>query len=419
MLKFFKCFLIVFLFNIFCNTETHSAIINAKSCSQSDVQAAIDQAQDGDSVLVPAGTCTWTTPAANKDAITIKQKRITLKGKGIDQTTIIDGTGTSWGEGLLAINGVDRKPFRITGFTFNGSNRGSRIYISGTCKNWRIDNCKFESDYFETAIEIDGYSYGVIDHCTFINMRGALVSEGLGDASWQRPLSLGTAEAVYIEDNIFNSTVNSNVVDANGGGRYVFRHNKMTNSHVEAHSGCPNGRRGTFSYEIYENTIIADKDTYGNNVYRPFLLRGGTGVIYDNTILGDFTSPAIHIDNQRSCLTTCGGYWKGDCSLCDGDCIYDGNTPGMNGYPCRDQIGRSTDSGITTPQVLEPLYEWNNTYNGQNVNIILNPAMCPEMANHIKENRDFYNDTPRPGYTPYQYPHPLTLLVPPSNLRIE
>ena len=30
------------------------------------------------------------------------------------------------------------------------------------------------------------------------------------------------------------------------------------------------------------------------------------------------------------------------------------------------------------------------------------------MTYHIQENRDFYNDTPRPGYTPYVYPHPLT-----------
>jgi hypothetical protein len=30
------------------------------------------------------------------------------------------------------------------------------------------------------------------------------------------------------------------------------------------------------------------------------------------------------------------------------------------------------------------------------------------MANHLKENRDFYNDRPRPGFIPYVYPHPLT-----------
>jgi hypothetical protein len=30
------------------------------------------------------------------------------------------------------------------------------------------------------------------------------------------------------------------------------------------------------------------------------------------------------------------------------------------------------------------------------------------MTNHIQANRDYYEDTVRPGYTPYVYPHPLT-----------
>jgi hypothetical protein len=32
-------------------------------------------------------------------------------------------------------------------------------------------------------------------------------------------------------------------------------------------------------------------------------------------------------------------------------------------------------------------------------------------ANHVKQGRDFidHGSTPKPGYKPYQYPHPLTL----------
>lgn len=47
-----------------------ASTIRAASCSQSDVQAAIDAASDGDTVAVPAGNCTWTTA-------------VNINGKGI------------------------------------------------------------------------------------------------------------------------------------------------------------------------------------------------------------------------------------------------------------------------------------------------------------------------------------------------
>ena len=53
-------------------------------------------------------------------------------------------------------------------------------------------------------------------------------------------------------------------------------------------------------------------------------------------------------------------------------------------------------------QALEPLYSWNNTLNGVNVNFTHSDA-----GNNLRENIDFYNNTPMPGYTPYAYPHPF------------
>jgi hypothetical protein len=376
--------------------------VRANSCSRTDVQAAVNAAGDGDTVLVPAGNCMWATPAASTPAVLIAGKAITLQGAGIAQTVITDATGTNWNESLIRVDGVEGKPFRITGFTFTGINVQASVQIYGNCKSFRLDHCEFESPTdFVTAINTSGYTYGVIDHCTFFNSR-VLVS-GDDDAAWQRPLTLGSANAVYVEDCTFDCTAQCNTVDANAGGRYVFRYNTMRNSHVEAHSGCPSGLRATFSHEVYANTIVAETPTY-----RPFLIRGGTGVIFNNTITGSYTSPDIHVDDQRSCVDVSGYSCHAPWDRCDGDSIYDGNEPAGYGYPCRDQIGRSTDSGITTTQALEPMYEWDNTYGGADVDIILNPAMCVTMTYHIQEGRDFYNDTSRPGYTPYVYPHPLT-----------
>lgn len=72
--------------------------------------------------------------------------------------------------------------------------------------------------------------------------------------------------------------------------------------------------------------------------------------------------------------------------------------------------------GQSFHQALEPVYAWNNTLNGSNVNI------SAQHAPTLQENRDYFNNTPMPGYTPYTYPHPLvggaTLPAAPNNLRI-
>lgn len=52
-----------------------------------------------------------------------------------------------------------------------------------------------------------------------------------------------------------------------------------------------------------------------------------------------------------------------------------------NGYPCLDQIGRSTS------QKLLPLFEWNKTRNGTDANIVIadnfSPCDCPSQPDHI------------------------------------
>jgi hypothetical protein len=54
---------------------------------------------------------------------------------------------------------------------------------------------------------------------------------------------------------------------------------------------------------------------------------------------------------------------------------------------------------------LEPTYSWNNTYvpTGASVDLTVNPTNVWIEV----EGRDFYNNTPMPGYKAYVYPHPL------------
>jgi hypothetical protein len=74
-------------------------------------------------------------------------------------------------------------------------------------------------------------------------------------------------------------------------------------------------------------------------------------------------------------------------------------------------------------QALDPIYSWSNTIGGA-----LAEMSSPYPG--IQLGRDFYNDTPKPGYTPFVYPHPLDVnsggggggttnntLLPPSHLQ--
>lgn len=60
-----------------------------------------------------------------------------------------------------------------------------------------------------------------------------------------------------------------------------------------------------------------------------------------------------------------------------------------------------TGTATWPEQALEPVYSWNNTNNGQNLDV----SAYGEPT--LVAGRDYYNQTPMPGYTPFIYPHPL------------
>jgi len=75
-------------------------------------------------------------------------------------------------------------------------------------------------------------------------------------------------------------------------------------------------------------------------------------------------------------------------------------------------INSVTGNAAWPHQALEPVYSWNNTIHGGT------PSPVGGNATLIS-GRDYFNDTPMPGYTPYTYPHPLVTgaPAPPTNLR--
>ena len=64
-----------------------AATVNAASCSRTAVESAVVASTYGDTVIVPAGSCTWAS------TLTVT-RAITLQGAGIDSTTILSGVGS-------------------------------------------------------------------------------------------------------------------------------------------------------------------------------------------------------------------------------------------------------------------------------------------------------------------------------------
>ncbi|MBI5181522.1 MAG: hypothetical protein HZA06_01265 [Nitrospirae bacterium] len=110
-----------------------AATINATSCSASDVQTAINAASDGDTVSVPAGSCTWSSRLSFT-------KGITLQGAG-SGITIIKGNYTyNNGDDSDPLNYLisyvpdatartNDTPFRLTGFTIDPDNKCAAVLI--------------------------------------------------------------------------------------------------------------------------------------------------------------------------------------------------------------------------------------------------------------------------------------------------
>lgn len=77
----------------------------AASCSTSDVQTAINSAAEGDTVTIPAGTCTWTA------GVTIAGKGITVAGAGSGRIVAYSALSSAYSIGSGS------KSIAITGFS--------------------------------------------------------------------------------------------------------------------------------------------------------------------------------------------------------------------------------------------------------------------------------------------------------------
>ena len=355
--------------------EARAAIINAASCSPTDVQSAINTAAIGDTVHLPS--CTYTNWGTQVNIT----KRIILEGNGTANTSVTRTTGGALR--MFYLNGVTG--FEMRQMTVRGQSipdvqdfDDTGLWIDNST-DFNIHHMAFAR--FARNIEIHGdptIHRGVIHHSDFRENFVPSLGLGYGVVVYGNgtypALALGTSQNVFIEDNTFSLL--KTAVEANNGARYVFRYNTITNPRENAAAISAHGYdgggwpRGTRQYEVYNNSIDLSVARYIGIGFT-----GGDGVVFNNQIDNSYTNP-LFVHN-------------GICS-----------TP----YPRQDQI--------------RGLYFWNNTFlQGGAVSSVTNN--CPTL---LQLNRDYFL-TPKSGYTPYTYPHPSTqtgspVLAAPTNLSV-
>jgi hypothetical protein len=285
-----------------------SATVPALDCSRAAVGNAVNTAANGDTVTVPAGTCSWTSN------LTIN-KAITLQGSGVGNTMIQDSVPSGANpQPLIIWNLVANQTSRMTGIEFDPGTRtaitsGGVVVVSGLntdSRRMRIDHCMFNK---LNGSAIWSYTVlGVYDHNTILIQDGltvgaAFVKDGdwngnqNGDGAWAVANQFGTDQFLFFEDNTITYLGVNHVtlVDAQAGARYVFRHNTITRGDLDGH-GTESGQRerSTRAVEVYNNTFQGS-NTLATITY----MRGGVGLIHDNTITGYTANAEFALLNNR------------------------------------------------------------------------------------------------------------------------
>jgi hypothetical protein len=331
----------------------------ATSVAEPDVEAAKLLAANGDTVVIPAGTATWTSQ------FNVTQG-ITLQGAGVGRTVIKDAVQTGR---LLVVTLAPDQTTRVTGIEFQDGGRintarGPSGLMNFTGSNLdgrrlRIDHCKFND---LNGVIVTNNVIGVFDHDTFIDSaqgRSRLYpynnqwnGRQFADGSWADLSNFGSDQFLFIEDCSFINLRNSvsAAMDGHAGARLVVRYNYFYNKNVQWHGTETGGgrSRGARAVEIYNNrfegTNLSSIVGFG---------RSGVVLFHDNTVTGFQANPHFALRCYRTFYPF--QPWLG----ADGTNVWDKNDPSgplFTGTAASDSVGQtvtvSANPSWTTNQWL-------------------------------------------------------------------
>jgi hypothetical protein len=347
-----------------------AALITAQSTAHADVQAAVDRAQAGDTVKVPAGESNWSA------SVKVRQP-IYLEGagqEGTNSTTLFNTTSASSGLETPIFQcslDVDQR-LEISNFWFSAktAHKSNGINLSpGKVLPTKIviHDCTFKDASFAimNGTGSAGACFGVVYHCTFWNCRVMARNSGfLNEAALHGfangPYPLGSAHYMVFEDDTINFT------DWTGGpqgGNYMADTEYPFNYMV---------RHCNFSVQRSGAVTCDGFDMHGNYGYA---LNGFGMVIHDNALSYAGPSVGVKLADIR------GGV---------GTLVYNNRITGQSG----NYISLRADPQDSVPP--SEVYVWNNSAPDGELTV--------QGAHH----------GPPSGYVELAYPHPLRSTTSPT-----
>lgn len=375
----------------------------AASASLADVQAAVAAASDGDTVLIPNGSATWTGGISTTKQIIIRAQNYTPTPAGTAGTATTSRNVTIQNNSsvpLFQFTSGNSYHVGLGGIRFNegtGGNNHVRFVGNGAKVPFLFDSyfqCKQRNGSATSVSIICWLAAGGVAWNIYVSGEGfpggaggsgpdgASIYVQSSHRAWETASTIGSLDItgtvnLYIEDSTFYNV--GQCPDIEDQARVVMRHCLFDGAWGLTHgfTGIWGGRH----WEVYDSTYtVTDRNRAIASRY--FWCRAGTGVFTD-CVVND------HVDF---------GEWGHSKLLDVGD-----NTSPSGGWLMPRQPGCGHDG---TAYVSDPIYIWNNTGSRAYSWGINTSAGAWDI--YVQEGRDIYvNNGAKPAYAKFAYPHPL------------
>jgi hypothetical protein len=381
-----------------CVARLQSADIISDSPSLADVTAAVDSANDGDTVLIPNGYASWNDGISTTKQIIIRAQTYTPTKYGSANRNVVITNNSS--NPLLHLKSGESFHVGVGGIRFNeGSGSGNHIRYTGSgSKVPLLFDCALQckqrnGSATDVAIITVLSAGGVMWNCyvTGEGFPGGAGGSGPDGASiyvrsthraWTTADTMGDRDIsgdinMYIEDStMFNVGQCPDIEDR---ARVVIR-----SGYYDGSWGLTHGFTGVWGgrhWEIYDMQFdVTDPDRAIASRY--FWCRAGTGIFTD-CVVNNHVNPSE---------------WGASKLLQIGD-----NTAPVGEYPIDRQPGGGHD-GVT--YIVDPIYIWGNS--GSRAYSYNYNTTSGNWDDFVLLDRDiFVNSSAKPAYVKFLYPHPF------------